>query len=388
VTTIEWHASRGATVGVEWEVLLIDAQTRLLRQDAGTVLGGLPGLTETGEHPHIRHELMESTIEVVTGICGSVAEAKADLARSMKDLQQAAAPHGIVLASSGTHPISDWRDAKLAPIQRYAELVDQIQWPARRLQTCSTQVHVGLRDEHRAMPVINALALYMPHILALSASSPFWSGWDTGLASARSVIFGALPNSGPPVQLADWRAFEDYMATQIRAGTVRSIKDVWWDIRPHPDFGTIEVRVADALPTLREVAMLTALVQCLVQLFDAQLDRGYRLPTRSPWVIADNKWRAARYGLDAIVITDDAGATASLRDEIYEMLRELEPVAWRLGCPEELAVATEVLEAGCSSDRQRAVLAAQGELACVVDALVTEFAEDRFVFPGASGHGG
>src|SRR5258708_33369793 len=158
VTTIDWHASRGATLGVEWEVLLVDAQTRLLRQDAGTVLAGLPGLLETGEHPHMRHELMQSTIEVVTGICGSVAEAKADLARSVKDLQHTAAPHGIVLASSGTHPISDWRDAKVAPSQRYAELVDQIQWPAKRLQTCATHVHVGLRDEHRAMPIINALA--------------------------------------------------------------------------------------------------------------------------------------------------------------------------------------------------------------------------------------
>jgi carboxylate-amine ligase len=376
-------------LGVEWEVLLIDARTRLLRQDAGTLLAGLPGLLETGEHPNMRHELMQSTIEVVTGICGSVAEAKADLARSVKDLQHTAAPHGIVLASAGAHPISDWRDAKMAPSQRYAEIVDQIQWPARRIQTAATHVHVGLRDEHRAMPVINALALYMPHILALSASSPFWSGHDTGLASTRSVVFGSLPNAGPPLLLPDWPAFEDYMAAQLRAGTIRTIKEVWWDIRPHPDFGTIEVRVADALPTLREVTMMAALVQSLVQLFDTQLDRGYRLPTRSPWVIADNKWRATRYGLDAIVITDDAGSTAPLRDEIYELLRELEPVACRLGCAEELAVATEVLEAGSSADRQRAVsAAADGDLTCVVDALITEFAEDRFVPPETAGHGG
>jgi carboxylate-amine ligase len=135
--------------------------------------------------------------------------------------------------------------------------------------------------------------------------------------------------------------------------------------------------------------MMAALVQSLVQLFDTQLDRGYRLPTRSPWVIADNKWRATRYGLDAIVITDDAGSTAPLRDEIYELLRELEPVACRLGCAEELAVATEVLEAGSSADRQRAVsAAADGDLTCVVDALITEFAEDRFVPPETAGHGG
>jgi carboxylate-amine ligase len=389
MTTIEWNKSKGTTLGVEWEVQLIDGQTRMLRQDAGVVLAGLPGLSETGEHPQMRHELMQSTVEVVTGICGTVAEAKADLARSLKDLQQTAMPHGIVLAASGTHAMSGWREGKVAPSQRYAELLEQIQWPARRLQTCACHIHVGLRDSRRVMPIINALAVYLPHILGLTAASPFWCGDDTGLASCRSVIFGALPNSGPPPLLADWKGFEEYMTTQLRAGTINTIKEVWWDIRPHPDFGTIEVRIADAPPTLREVGMLAALVQSLVQLFDTQYDRGYTLPSRSPWVTADNKWRATRYGLDAVVITDNGGSTAPLRDEIFELIRDLEPVAWRLGCPEELAVAQEVLQAGASCDRQRAVrAAAKDELASVVDALVTEFAEDRFVLPEEGGHGG
>jgi carboxylate-amine ligase len=178
------------------------------------------------------------------------------------------------------------------------------------------------------------------------------------------------------------------MDTQLRAGTIRTIKEVWWDVRPHPDFGTIETRIADAVPTFREVGMLAAIVQCLVQLFDTQLDRGYQLPRRSSWVTRDNKWRATRYGLDAVVITDDSGATAPLRDEVFELLRDLEPVAWRLGCVEELAVASEVLEYGASSERQRAAHAADADLTSVVDALVTEFAEDRFVLRGDGGHGG
>src|ERR1700722_7471804 len=218
--TIEWNPSAGPTLGVEWEVQLVDAQTRLLRQDAGTVLAGLPGLLESGEHPKMRHELMQSPIEVVPGICGTVAEAKADLALSLKDLQRAAEPHGIVLASSGTHAISHWRDAKMAPSQRYAELVQEIQYPSRRLQTMAVHVHVGLRDEHRAMPVINALAVYLPHLLGLSSSSPYWCGEDTGLASSRSIVFGSLPHAGPPLGLPDWRAFEGYMAGQLRAGTI------------------------------------------------------------------------------------------------------------------------------------------------------------------------
>jgi glutamate---cysteine ligase / carboxylate-amine ligase len=385
---IAWTPSSGPTVGIEWEVQLIDAQTRMLRQDAGLVLAGLRGLQESGEHPKLRHELMQSTVEVVTGICGTVAEAKADLAMTVKELQRTAEPHGIVLAGAGTHPLSDWRDAKMAPSQRYAELVEQLQWPARRLQTMATHVHIGLRDADRAMPIVNALAAYLPHLLGLTASSPYWSGIDTGLASCRSVVFGSLPNTGPPPGLRDWKSFEDYMDTQLRAGTIRTIKEVWWDVRPHPDFGTIETRIADAVPTFREVGMLAAIVQCLVQLFDTQLDRGYQLPRRPSWVTRDNKWRATRYGLDAVVITDDSGATAPLRDEVFELLRDLEPVAWRLGCVEELAVASEVLEYGASSERQRAAHAADADLTSVVDALVTEFAEDRFVLRGDGGHGG
>jgi carboxylate-amine ligase len=386
--TIEWNPSAGPTLGVEWEVQLIDAETRMLRQDASAVLADLPGLLGSGEHPKMRHELMESTVEVVTGICGTVAEAKADLALSLKDLQRVAELHGIVLASSGTHAISHWRDGKMAPGQRYAELVQEIQYPSRRAQTMAVHVHVGLRDEHRAMPVINALAVYLPHLLGLTASSPYWCGEATGLASSRSAVFGALPNAGPPLSLPDWNAFEEYMACQLRAGSIRTIKEVWWDVRPHPDFGTVEIRIADAVPTFREVGMLAALAQCLVHLFDTQLDRGYRLPSRASWVIADNKWRATRHGLDAAIITGDSGATAPLRDEVYELLRDLEPVAWRLGCAEELAVATEVLECGAPYERQRAVHTSEGDLTSVVDALVTEFAEDKFVLRGDGVHGG
>ncbi len=172
------------------------------------------------------------------------------------------------------------------------------------------------------------------------------------------------------------------MDTLLRAGTIRSIKEVWWDIRPHPDFGTVEIRMFDGLPTFREIGMVAALSQCLVQLFDAQLDRGYTLPNPAAWVIRDNKWRATRYGLDAIVITDDAGSTAPLRDELYELVRELEPVADRMGCADELCVVSDVLEDGASYERQRAITDSGGTLTDIVDALITEFAEDRFVTPG------
>jgi carboxylate-amine ligase len=375
---IEWNPSRGATLGVEWEVQLIDDQTKMLRQEAGKLLAELPVLDETGEHPRVRHELMQSTLEVVTGICSTVAEAKADLAATIAELQRMAAEHGILLACAGTHPVSDWRDATMAPIQRYAELVEQMQWLARRIQTFGVHVHVGIRDGSKAIPVVNALAAYLPHFLAITASSPFWCGYDTGLASSRSVTFGALPTAGIPLRLRDWTQFEEYMDTLLRAGTIRSIKEVWWDIRPHPDFGTVEIRMFDGVPTLREVGMVAALSQCLVQLFDFQLDRGYTLPSPPSWVVKDNKWRAARYGLDAIVITDEAGATAPLRDQLYELVAELEPVAERLGCHDELSVARDVLAHGASYERQRQIMARSGDLVGVVDALIAEFAQDRF----------
>ena len=385
---ITWNPSRGASLGVEWELQLIDCRTRMLRQDAREVLAELPVLSEGGEVPRLRHELMQSTIEVVTGICSTVSEAKDDLAATISQLERITETRGTMLACAGTHPVSDWRDAKMAPIQRYAELVEQLQWLARRIQTFGVHVHVGIRDGSKAIPIVNALAAYLPHFLALTASSPFWSGQDTGLASSRAVIFGGLPTSGPPPQLACWSEFEEYMDTLLRAGTVRSIKEVWWDIRPHPDFGTVEIRMFDGVPTLREIGMVAALSQSLVQLLDTQLDRGYKLPTPAAWVVKDNKWRATRYGLDAIVITDDTGSTAPLRDGLFELVTELEPVAARLGCAQELDVISQVLERGSSCDRQRALVADGGDLMDVIDALATEFSQDRFVLPGEAAHAG
>ena len=271
---IWWNPSPGTTLGVEWELQLIDAASRLLRQDAREVITELRALGAAGARPKIHDELMQSTVEVVTGVCSTVSEALADLATTIAQLQRITDMRGTMLACAGTHPVSDWRDAKMAPIQRYAELVEQMQWLARRIQTFGVHVHVGLRDGSKAIPIVNALAAYLPHFLALTASSPFWGGHDTGLASSRAVIFGGLPTAGPPHLLADWSEFEEYMDTLLRAGTIRSIKEVWWDVRPHPDFGTVEIRMFDGAPTRHEVGMVAALSQSLVHLFDCPARPG------------------------------------------------------------------------------------------------------------------
>ncbi|CAL9444664.1 Putative glutamate--cysteine ligase 2 [Nocardiopsis dassonvillei] len=192
---IAFNSSERATIGVEWELQLVDRRSRHLRQEAPKLLAELPELSSDSAPP-LRHELMQSQVEVVTGICETVEEAKGDLGRNIDRMREVLAPWGTTLTCSGTHPIDDWRDQELSPGERYGELVEQMQWLVRRILTCGVHVHVGVRDRDKAIPMVNALSRYLPHFLALSASSPFWGGQDTGLASSRSVIFGTLPTAG------------------------------------------------------------------------------------------------------------------------------------------------------------------------------------------------
>jgi glutamate---cysteine ligase / carboxylate-amine ligase len=210
----------------------------------------------------------------------------------------------------------------------------------------------------------------------LSASSPYWMGHDTGLASCRSKVFEGLPTAGPPWQLTNWAQFERLMDTLIAAKTISSIREIWWDIRPHPGFGTIELRICDGIPTLREVAVVAAISQCLVHRFDTMIDRGYSLPTTRAWLVRENKWRAARHGLDASIVVDEEGNTVPLRESLTELVEDLMPVARRLDCTDELLRTLEILDRGPSYLRQREVVAAGGTLQDVVDSLVQELIAD------------
>jgi len=369
---IPFHSSVRSSLGVEWELQLVDPRTRELTSGATEILAAL---TPDGldEHPKAKHELLQSTIEIITGICTTVAEAKADLAGTLADVVAAADDRGLAVMCAGSHPFTRWNSQEISPKERYVRLVERMQWPARRLQIFGVHVHVGVRSPAKVIPIVNALTLYLPHFLALSASSPYWAGCDTGLASARTKVFEGMPTGGLPHQLADWAEFEEYMDTLIRVGAIESVREVWWDVRPHPDFGTVELRVCDGLPTLDEIGAVAALTQCLVDQFDTQLDRGYTLPTPAEWVLRENKWRAVRYGLDADIVTDERGTVRPVREALGELVEELMPVAKRLGCEEELADVRRVLVAGASYQRQRAVAAAHhGELASVVDSLVAE----------------
>jgi carboxylate-amine ligase len=260
-----------------------------------------------------------------------------------------------------------------------------MQWPARRLQIFGVHVHVGVRSPDKAIPIVNALTGYIPHFLALSASSPYWVGTDTGLASARSKVFEALPTAGLPYQLAGWEDFEQFMETLISARTISTIREVWWDVRPHPAFGTVELRICDGLPTLFEIGWAAALSQCLVEMLNSQIDRGYTLPMPRSWTVRENKWRAARYGIDAEIIADETGSTLPLRDALLDLVDELMPFAERLQCTKELTRVRDILDVGPSYARQRAVAAANGgDLTAVVDSLLQEMRDDTPSIPASA----
>ena len=372
---IDFMSSERSSLGVEVELEVIDKETRQLTSAAGDILREM-GDGHADGHPKAKHELLESTIEIITGICTTVDEARRDLEATLAEVTVQTERRGLELLCSGTHPFSDWKKQDITPNERYARLVEDMQWLARRMQIFGIHVHVGVRSPDKVIPIVNALSTYIPHFLALSASSPYWMGQDTGLASSRSKVFEGLPTAGLPHQLSGWNDFEDYMSTLINAETIHSVREVWWDIRPHPSFGTVEIRICDGMPRMSEIATVAALSQCLVERFNTLLDRGYTLPVQSNWILRDNKWRAARYGLSASIIVDDKGGQQPLRDAIPELVEELLPVADKLGCATELRHALTMLEEGPSYLRQRSVVDQGGTLVDVVDSLVRELRTD------------
>ncbi len=365
---IDFLSSERASLGIEWELQLIDRETRALTDGAS---GILTELSPDGEHPYAKHELLQSTIEVITGINQTVEAGVADLSGTVEQVRALAESRGLGLMCSGTHPFTHWNTQTISPNPRYTKLIEDMQWLARRMTIFGVHVHVGVRSPDKAVAIVNALSAYVPHFLGLSASSPFWNGNDTGLASARSKIFEGLPTAGLPWQLKDWSAFEDYMDLLTGTGTIASVKEVWWDIRPHPGFGTVELRICDGLPTLYEIGMVAALAQCLVEIFDREIDKGYTLPMPKAWVVRENKWRAARHGLDAEII-NERGVVVPLRQSLLELAADLAPTAERLGCAEELSRVAEVTRRGCSAERQRRVAGDPCDLVGVVDALLDE----------------
>ncbi|NND76466.1 MAG: glutamate--cysteine ligase [Ilumatobacter sp.] len=379
--TIDFAFNGRPTIGVELELHLVDAVTGELVSAANELLAELGAPHPDGEHPKAKHELFQSTVEIITGVCESPAEAHADLRATLAELQQAAASRGLAVISAGTHPFGLARDQDVSPHPRYHELVEAMQWPARRLLICGQHVHVGVRDGERAITIINEMMRHLPLFLALSASSPFFEGEDSGLASARSKVFEALPTAGLPPQITGWTDFEAFMSTLIDSECISSIREVWWDIRPHPDFGTIEFRMCDAPHTVREATALAGLAQTLVAWADDLADRGELPPAPNEWTVRENRWLAARHGIDARLIVERDGPPRrqAIRELLPELLEQLAPTAATIGTEAELAGLLDILEHGTGSIRQRRLVEGGASLLDVVHHLAAELLDDRVV---------
>ena len=372
---MDFFASAGPSLGVEVELALVDMDSGALACVAPDLLARVGAPHPDAEHPKIKKELYQCTVEVITGVCTTVAEARADLAESMREVEIAAAESGAAVIGAGLHPFTPWHQLSLSEGERYQRLVDTIAWPARRLTTHGVHVHVGVRSGDKAIATVNALTGYLPVFLALSAASPYWNGRDTGLASTRTKIFEAMPTTGLPPHLRDWAEFNVFLDTLIEAGAIETVREVWWDIRPHPGYGTVELRMCDAMPTLWEIGALAALAQSLVAEFDRMIDRGETPDVPREWVRRENKWRAARWGIEADLVIDESGHTRPLRAIVDELVDRLLPMATELGCAAELSDLRRIASEGPSYVRQRQVVADGGDLPGVVRALRTELSD-------------
>ena len=386
--TISFTHNARPTVGVEMELHLVDAATGELASASNEILAEMGAAHPDGEHPKAKHELFQSTVEIITGVCENAAEAGDDLRTTMEELRASVQRRGLTLISAGTHPFGLAREQVVSPHQRYIDLIDDLQWPARRMLICGMHVHVGVADGERAIRIIAELMRHHPLFLALSSSSPYFEGEDSGMASARTKIFEGLPTAGLPPPLANWSDFETFMSTLLDSGCIRSIREVWWDIRPHPDFGTVEFRMCDATPTVRETVALAALAQTLVEWTNRRITDDSLPPPPRDWTVRENRWLAARYGIDAELIVEhpDTGHPdrRPVRELVAELLDELRPVAGDLGNLDQLADLDVLLAIGTGAERQRQVIEAGGTLVDVVHHLAAELAADTITgAPGA-----
>ena len=368
---IDFHGSPEPTLGVEWEFALVDRRTRDLRNDAAHLFArAKPRLADP---TRLHQELLRNTVEIVTPVCRTVGEAMAELRRTLEAVVPAGDELGIDLYGGGTHPFASWSAQQLTAGHRYEELINRTQWWGRQMLIWGVHVHVGLPERERVMPVLSALLNHYPHLQALSASSPIWAGIDTGYASNRALMFQQLPTAGLPFQFETWSEFEAYTYDQLTTGVIEELNEIRWDVRPAPRLGTLENRICDGVSDFTDLAALVALMHCLVVDLDTRLAAGETLPTMPPWHVQENKWRAARYGLDAIVILDAESNERLVTDDLADLLERLVPVADRLGCSDELALVADIPVRGASYQRQRAVAERTGgDLVAVVDSVVME----------------
>ncbi len=330
--TLEFARNERPSLGVELELQLVDGQSLALTNRIEDVLAAMPADMKDVVKP----ELMQSYLEINTDVCHTVADVRADLSRKLDAVESVAERLDIKLLWAATHPFSSWQDQIVTVNDRYYRLVDLMQDVARQLVTFGLHIHVGVDTGDKAINVCDRMLRYLPLLLALSSNSPFWEGRNTGLHSNRSKIMEGLPTAGLPHVMRNWSEYVWIVNHLIDTGFMNSIREIWWDIRPHHNFGTVEVRICDMPPNLKQVEGIAALVQCLVVAISEEVEQGTYQLDYHPMMVQQNKWRATRFGADARLVLGQSYEQASLAETVANLVTRLEEHAVKLGCLDEL----------------------------------------------------
>jgi carboxylate-amine ligase len=356
------------TIGVEEEFQIIDPETGELRSHVTNLVEA--SAARLGEQ--VKPELHQSIVEIGTKICGDVTELSSELRHIRGELVRAAGRVGLEVAAAGTHPFSSWIDQVITPGERYKNIVEELQQLARSLLIFGMHVHVAVPDRTTMIDLMNMARYFLPHLLALSTSSPFWMGRNTGLKSFRTTVFRRFPRTGIPDHFNSWSEYEDYTNLLVRLHCIDNAKKIWWDVRPHPTFGTLEFRIFDVVTRVDEAVAIAALTQAIVvklhRLYTHNM--GFRMYPRA--LVEENKWRAARWGIEGNLIDFGKQAEVPMRALGEELLSFVDDVVDDLGSREAVGPIHRILRHGTSAERQLRVYAETGDLKAVVRHLVAE----------------
>lgn len=361
-------------IGIEEEYQFIDPETRELLGFATQSMGRERMLIRE-RHPDLdfAQRIGDESIEVGTPVCRDIKEARVELVRIRSTMLDIADANGFKLMAAGTHPFSRWDRGDRPAVSRYQALIEDTQIIARRLLAFGMHVHIGVEDRELAIDVMNAMRYLLPHILCLANSSPFWLGRNTGLKSYRAVLLDALPRTGIPNSFRSYADYENYVDTLIRTNSIPGPGHIWWDIRPHHRFPTLEIRICDVLPSVEDALAVTALIQAIVAWMVDLRQRNMTFRHYERTLVAENKWRAVRYGLSGKLIDFGVEQEMPVRELILELLERVAPMVEQLNSREEIEHVYTILERGASTDRQLQIWQESGhDLHAVVDALIAE----------------
>ena len=365
MATIDFTSNSRPTLGIEVELGLVDSNTMALSSS----YADLENWLSEEDKALVKPELMQCVVEINTGVCETINEAEQDLQGKIGKLEKAADQAELRLWWGATHPFSPWREQKVTPNDRYHKLVELLQELARRLVTFGLHVHVGVDSGDKAVMICDRILRHLPALLALTSSSPFWEGRKTGLQSHRSKVMEGLPTAGMPTLMRNWSEYVWLVNHMVDTGFINSIREIWWDVRPHHSFGTVEVRVCDMPGNLEDTLAVAALIQCLVKALSDEIDGGTYQHDCHPMMVRQNKWRATRFGTAAQLVDSYNYNIVTVSQAVDQLVDKLTPVAANLGCESYLEHCRQIAASPSWADRQMSILAETGSAEEVVRQL-------------------